>query len=72
MATATQGTFVSRTRNYVPDLNSYSTTHAVGPSSTYNATGSNFKPSAFFIQAGRTRKCIATNILQYEKEKKIK
>ena len=52
MATATQGAFVSRTRNYVPDLNSYSTTHAVGPSSTYNATGSNFKPSAFFIQAG--------------------
>ena len=52
MATPTQGTFVSRTKNFDPSLNSFTTTHIVSASTTYNSTGSNFRPTAFYVQAG--------------------
>ena len=50
MATAVQGSFVSRTRK-LDRTNSFTSTHEVGASTTYEPTGSNLN-SAFLIEAG--------------------
>ena len=50
MATAVQGSFVSRTRK-LDRTNSFTSTHEVGASTTYEPTGS-FKNTAFFVEAG--------------------
>tara|TARA_Y100001937_G_C6908428_1_gene236475 strand:+ start:236 stop:529 length:294 start_codon:yes stop_codon:yes gene_type:complete len=45
-----QGSFVSRTKT-IDRLNSFTTTHEVAASSTYEPTGS-FKNVAFFVETG--------------------
>ena len=50
MATAVQGSFVSRTRK-LDRTNSFTSTHEVAASTTYEPTGS-FKNTAFLIEAG--------------------
>lgn len=50
MATATQGSFVSRTKKN-PRPSSFHSTHEVAASTTYEPTGS-FRNTAFFVEAG--------------------
>ena len=50
MATAVQGSFVSRTRK-LDRTNSFTSTHEVGASTTYEPTGS-FKNTAFIVETG--------------------
>ena len=50
MATAVQGSFVSRTRK-LDRTNSFTSTHEVGASTTYEPTGSNLN-TGFLIEAG--------------------
>ena len=50
MATAVQGSFVSRTRK-LDRTNSFTSTHEVAASTTYEPTGS-FKNTAFLVETG--------------------